>query len=198
MNLPATVRNAPFPAARTAVRRRPVPPIRYDAPAARLPHTKNFQTKRHTIPEIKHFSTTFVKLHTQNPDPKRTIPTKSRTNKNHFTQPSIHPHTYDFQTAAPSARSRVRPAASAAPKSYTLSSPDGELQGSVTVGSDLRISLEADGRTVLAPSPVSMTLAGGERWDTIPGRPHPEALGGRDDRNPRSTPRRASATATTN
>ena len=54
------------------------------------------------------------------------------------------------------------PAASAAPKSYTLSSPDGELQGSVTVGSDLRISLEADGRTVLAPSPVSMTLAGGE------------------------------------
>lgn len=54
------------------------------------------------------------------------------------------------------------PAASAAPKSYTLSSPDGGLQGSVTVGSDLRISLEADGRTVLAPSPVSMTLAGGE------------------------------------
>ncbi len=90
------------------------------------------------------------------------------------------------------------PAASAAPKSYTLSSPDGELQGSVTVGSDLRISLEADGRTVLAPSPVSMTLAGGETLGHDPGSSASGSTRRTRRSNPRSTPRRASATATTN
>jgi len=49
-----------------------------------------------------------------------------------------------------------------AQKNYTLTSPDGTLQATVATGSDLRISLSADGETLLAPSPVSMTLGGGE------------------------------------
>ena len=49
-----------------------------------------------------------------------------------------------------------------AQKNYTLTSPDGTLQATVAAGSDLRISLSADGETLLAPSPVSMTLGGGE------------------------------------
>ena len=47
-----------------------------------------------------------------------------------------------------------------AQKNYTLTSPDGTLQATVATGSDLRISLSADGETLLAPSPVSMTLGG--------------------------------------
>lgn len=49
-----------------------------------------------------------------------------------------------------------------AQKNYTLTSPDGTLQATVATGSNLRISLSADGETLLAPSPVSMTLGGGE------------------------------------
>ena len=48
-----------------------------------------------------------------------------------------------------------------AQKNYTLTSPDGTLQATVATGSDLRISLSADGETLLAPSPVWMTLGGG-------------------------------------
>lgn len=54
------------------------------------------------------------------------------------------------------------PAAFAAPKSYTITSPDGSLQGTVTVDADIQIALAADGRTLLDPSPVAMTLAGDE------------------------------------
>lgn len=49
-----------------------------------------------------------------------------------------------------------------AQKNYTLTSPDGTLQATVATGSDIRISLAADGQTLLAPSPVGMKLAGGE------------------------------------
>ena len=49
-----------------------------------------------------------------------------------------------------------------AQKNYTLSSPDGALQANVATGSDIRISLSADGETLLAPSPLAMTLADGE------------------------------------
>ena len=44
-----------------------------------------------------------------------------------------------------------------AQKNYTLTSPDGTLQATVATGSDLRISLSADGETLLAPSPVSVS-----------------------------------------
>ena len=38
-------------------------------------------------------------------------------------------------------------------KNYTLTSPDGTLQATVATGSDLRISLSADGETLLARRP---------------------------------------------
>lgn len=55
-----------------------------------------------------------------------------------------------------------------AQKNYTLTSPAGTLQAAVAVGSDLRLSLAADGQTILAPSPVAMTLAGGETLGATP------------------------------
>lgn len=55
-----------------------------------------------------------------------------------------------------------------AQKNYSLTSPDGTLQAAVAVGPDIRISLSADGETLLAPSPVSMTLAGGQTLGANP------------------------------
>lgn len=55
-----------------------------------------------------------------------------------------------------------------AQKNYTLTSPDGTLEAAVAVGSDLRISLAADGETILAPSPVALTLAGGQTLGANP------------------------------
>ncbi|WP_419511206.1 glycoside hydrolase family 97 protein [Alistipes sp.] len=55
-----------------------------------------------------------------------------------------------------------------AQKNYTLTSPDGTLQATVATGSDIRISLSADGETLLAPSPLGMTLAGGEALGANP------------------------------
>ena len=54
------------------------------------------------------------------------------------------------------------PAVLAAPKNYTITSPDGTLQGTVAVDTEIRIALSADGKALLNPSPVAMTLAGGE------------------------------------
>ena len=51
------------------------------------------------------------------------------------------------------------PAAFAAPKNYTIASPDGALQGTVTVDAEIRIALSADGKALLDPSPVAMTLS---------------------------------------
>lgn len=48
-----------------------------------------------------------------------------------------------------------------AQKNYQLKSPDGKLQLTVAVGSDIRLSLDHEGTEVLAPSPVSMTLQDG-------------------------------------
>ena len=83
-----------------------------------------------------------------------------------------------------------------AQKNYTLTSPDGTLQATVATGSDLRISLSADGETLLAPSPVSMTLGGGEVLGS-----NPKVTRARKNTHGsprRSTRRAASATTTTN
>ncbi|WP_295938831.1 glycoside hydrolase family 97 protein [uncultured Alistipes sp.] len=48
-----------------------------------------------------------------------------------------------------------------AQKAHTLTSPDATLQATVTTGSDIRISLVSGQETLLAPSPVAMTLKDG-------------------------------------
>lgn len=54
------------------------------------------------------------------------------------------------------------PASLAAQKTYSLSSPDGNLRTTVTVGDQIRLALDAGDTPLLAPSPVAMTLEGGE------------------------------------
>ena len=54
------------------------------------------------------------------------------------------------------------PATLAAQKIYSLSSPDGNLRTTVTVGEEIRVALDAGDTPLLAPSPVSMTLEDGE------------------------------------
>ena len=54
------------------------------------------------------------------------------------------------------------PATLAAQKTYSLSSPDGNLRTTVTVGDEIRLRLDAGDTPLLAPSPVAMTLEGGE------------------------------------
>ena len=54
------------------------------------------------------------------------------------------------------------PATHAAQKIYSLSSPDGNLRTTVTVGEEIRVALDAGDTPLLAPSPVSMTLEDGE------------------------------------
>ena len=54
------------------------------------------------------------------------------------------------------------PATLAAQKTYSLSSPDGNLRTTVTVGDQIRLRLDAGDTPLLAPSPVAMTLEGGE------------------------------------
>ena len=49
-----------------------------------------------------------------------------------------------------------------AQKQYTVSSPGGKLFALVTVGDELTWSLSHDGSQLIEPSPVSLTLAGGE------------------------------------
>ena len=50
-----------------------------------------------------------------------------------------------------------------AQKQYSISSPDGRLTAEVTVGEQLTWSLAHDGRQLIEPSPVSLTLADGEQ-----------------------------------
>jgi alpha-glucosidase len=56
-------------------------------------------------------------------------------------------------------------------KVYTLLSPDKKIELKVAVGVDIRYSLAFQGRTILAPSAVSMTLEGGKVLGAGPGRP---------------------------
>src|SRR5512139_2702331 len=56
--------------------------------------------------------------------------------------------------------SPARPQA-AAPAGETLSSPDGRLVATLTVGEEIRYALSVDGRPVLAPAAVSLSLADG-------------------------------------
>ncbi len=51
-----------------------------------------------------------------------------------------------------------------AQKSYTLTSPDGRLQATVEAGAELTCGLLLDGRTLMEPSPLSLTLADGRTW----------------------------------
>ena len=47
----------------------------------------------------------------------------------------------------------------AKPTVKTIASPDGKLVVTVTVADDIRWSVEADGRTVLAPSQIAMQIS---------------------------------------
>ena len=51
--------------------------------------------------------------------------------------------------------------ASAAPKEYKLSSPDGKIEVTVTASKTLTYSITRDGKTVLAPSRIAMSLQDG-------------------------------------
>ena len=46
-------------------------------------------------------------------------------------------------------------------KSYTVTSPDKSIKVNVTVGNDIRFSILRDGKQIVAPSTVAMTLDGG-------------------------------------
>ena len=50
-----------------------------------------------------------------------------------------------------------------AQKKYTISSPDGLITADITVGEQLTWSLSHNGTALIEPSPVSLTLAGGEQ-----------------------------------
>lgn len=51
-----------------------------------------------------------------------------------------------------------------AQKTFTLSSPDGKLQTTITTGDELTYDITCNGRQILAASPISMTLDNGEVW----------------------------------
>ena len=51
-----------------------------------------------------------------------------------------------------------------AQKQFTLNSPDGKLQTTVTIGEKLTYDITCNGRQILASSPISMTLDNGEVW----------------------------------
>jgi len=54
--------------------------------------------------------------------------------------------------------------AAQAQKRYTLASPDGRLQTTVTVGAELTCDIVRDGRTLMEASPVALTLTDGRTW----------------------------------
>ena len=51
-----------------------------------------------------------------------------------------------------------------AQKQMQLTSPDGRIQATVEIGEKLTYQVSLDGKEVLAPSPLSMTLSNGEVW----------------------------------
>ncbi len=54
--------------------------------------------------------------------------------------------------------------AARAERTYTLASPDGRLQTTVSVGDNLTYDIVLDGRRIMEPSPLSMTLDDGTVW----------------------------------
>ena len=56
----------------------------------------------------------------------------------------------------------------AKPTVKTIASPDGKLVVTVTVADDIRWSVEADGRIVLAPSQIAMQISDSETWGEAP------------------------------
>ena len=56
----------------------------------------------------------------------------------------------------------------AAAKNYTVVSPDGKLKTEISVGDHLSYSVDLNGKTVIAPSTLSMTLADGTVWGQNP------------------------------
>lgn len=51
-----------------------------------------------------------------------------------------------------------------AQRQFTLSSPEGKLQTTVTIGEKLTYDIVCNGRQVLAPSPLAMVLDNGKTW----------------------------------
>ena len=74
----------------------------------------------------------------------------------------------------------VATAATAAPKDYTLSSPDGGLEVKITADDGISWSLYRDGACLLTPSRISMTLEDGTVYGTGKFR---TAKGSEDDNN---------------
>ncbi len=74
----------------------------------------------------------------------------------------------------------VATAATAAPKDYTLSSPDGGLEVKITADDGISWSLYRDGTCLLTPSRISMTLEDGTVYGTGKFR---TAKGSEDDNN---------------
>lgn len=54
--------------------------------------------------------------------------------------------------------------ASQAQRKFQLTSPDGKLESTITVGDKLTYNISCNGKPVLADSPLSMTLADGTVW----------------------------------
>lgn len=55
-----------------------------------------------------------------------------------------------------------------AAKDYTVSSPDGRLKAEISVGDAITYSVSFNGKEVISPSPLSMTLADGTVWGKDP------------------------------
>ena len=53
---------------------------------------------------------------------------------------------------------------SIAQKSLTVSSPNGNIQTTISIGDRITYTVTGNHQTVIAPSPVSMTLSSGEIW----------------------------------
>lgn len=51
-----------------------------------------------------------------------------------------------------------------AQKQFTLTSPDGRISTNINIGEKLTYNITHDGESVLAPSPISLTLSDGEVW----------------------------------
>lgn len=51
-----------------------------------------------------------------------------------------------------------------AQKQFTLASPDGNLKTTITIGDRLTYDITCNGRQILTPSPISMTLDNGTVW----------------------------------
>lgn len=62
-------------------------------------------------------------------------------------------------------------ASAACEKSYTIHSPDRTIGITLTVGNRIAYEVRVDGRTVVAPTPVAMTLDDGTVWGGSAQRP---------------------------